>query len=634
MLSVSTAWNNMFKKNLIEEGLIKFVIEDYGTLYKKDIFSYRFVGRNHFLCDEYPQYNATMVAVYRDDYLNFNNFIGKKVEIYYGFKINGSEEYVKALTLLIDNIEISDDGRKATFTFKSKLAYLTDTFSILFYVSQLNGTLHFYNTFEDFVYEHICNWRQSEYIKAGGRDDNVRIFPSKITLGNAFQKLAFVNCCYIKLTADDKYYINDKCVDKPVNYPINILKYPHYTKMEQPTIVVVDWLDLDSPDNYQTCSIGYDYVSVSRYDQATHTWNGSTSKNMDNSSIFVLWETCTTETSLSVSYGAIDMYNDRYELYGQATSIGNIEFKNIGGYQYNNFYGVENGKVSIFDINIGSQAQADDIQAHVADYLSTQKEVELELRINPAYELLDELYFDNTNKRVIIEELTISFNKSFSGRIKGRFNDAFVAPVATTPTISGSGNTRKAQTTITNNNEFPISISNDLFFADEYGNEFSPNLVSLFESIDPDGGTYTYSETALIHGDFYNAVSSYNSNNLDTNFYIGFKKGSEKRLTKIYDRQKIRNAPEVDDVEYGGDWQIVISNTNPFDVVLSVHCSLGTNTHSVPANSTIILNTDNASYLDGSIMAKDLGDLDQDVYCWFTDSNNKISVNAIILAQD
>ena len=280
----------------MNEALIKFVIQDYGTLYKTDIYSYEFNGANRFLCDDYPKYEAILKTVMQPAYKVFNNFYRKKVEIYYGFKINGSDEYVKALTLFIENIEVSDDGRVATFTLKSKFAYLTTTLSgMLLYNSYPSGSFTWYAHFDDICQEAFGSG-YGDYTRAGGLDKYVRFLPTKITNGNAVQQQAFLNCCYLKLLSNGKFYINENIIDanKSSIDPLNILKYPHYTKMEYPTTVVVDWFDMDDYDFDPPITVvdfmGQFGTSYHPNPLPPSRW-GSKTDPIENEGAFICWDT-------------------------------------------------------------------------------------------------------------------------------------------------------------------------------------------------------------------------------------------------------------------------------------------------------------------------------------------------------
>lgn len=457
MLSVSNAWKNMFSENLISEALIKFVIQDYGTLYKTDIFSYEFNGSNRFLSDEYPEYNATLKVVMRDDYLNFNNFIRKQIEVYYGFVINGSDEYVKALTLYIDNIEVSDDGRVATFQLKSGLAYLTDTFSIELYASYKDGSIYYYYDFSGFLYSVIGS---GNYVFASSTNKSIRFLESKISKGNALQELAFVNCSYIKLQSDGKFYINQDILNANAYTidPINILNYPHYEKMEYPTTANVDWLDLDNTDNLQISTIGSDTLTPA-YQPIPAQWQAYSQRGIDNTSIFALYgvsKQSISSSSFIINSGRINLYNDQYEISLTTSGGGGFVDYTINGYQFNNFYGVSNNQVSIFNININDQTHANLIKSRVETYLSTQKEVELELRIDPSIELLDKVYYANDFKCLIVEKMTITFNGAYRGKISGRFDDTFIAPVVSNIVIGSGGTTYSFD--ITNPNPYPLTL--------------------------------------------------------------------------------------------------------------------------------------------------------------------------------
>lgn len=442
MLSVSNAWKNMFNNNLVGEALIKFDIENYGTLYKTDIFSYEFRGQNHFLCDIYPQYNATIKAVMRNLFYDFNYFKRKKVEIYYGFVINGSNEYVKAQTLYIDNISVSDDGRVATIELKSGFAYLTETLkNQTLYTSYPSGSFTWFLSFYS-----LCNdvFGSGNWIDDSGLNKNVRFLPSKITSGNAIQSLAFANGRFIKLQSDGKYFLGDqiKSVNTAFGNKLNILKYPHYTTMEYPTSVVVDWFDVENAVDYQISNIGSMFTFNTSYHPnplPSSRW-GQGEMDFDNENVFLLWgqlqytavDFNDQQTPMSYTSASLSIYNDKISFYykvdvsGHNATIKNI---NIRGYNFRNRYEIIDEQVSIFDINFNDQAHANAIQSRVADYLSSQKEVELDLRFDPSIELLDLFYFNGLSpKKMIVEELKITFNGSYRGQVKGRYDDLIIKP--------------------------------------------------------------------------------------------------------------------------------------------------------------------------------------------------------------
>ena len=288
MLSVSNAWKQMFNGNLIGEALIKFVVQDYGTLTRADIFSYKFSGKVSAITQEYPQYNATINLVMRNDYLNFNNFIGKSVDIYYGFIINGSEEYHKALTLYIDDMEISDDGRVATWYLKSLFAYMTKTISVWLYTQYYDNSITWRYNFTDILYELLNVQSSHSYTHTGSSNYNLRFFPSKITLGEALQEMCFMNCATLYVDSANTIQIKEMSFNSfELFNEHNLLNYPHITKAEKIENIIVEWLDFDTAN-----------LSISEVQNEVCTWRyypnpqPSTSRGyfefkLDNTSVFI-----------------------------------------------------------------------------------------------------------------------------------------------------------------------------------------------------------------------------------------------------------------------------------------------------------------------------------------------------------
>ena len=619
MLNVSNAWKQMFSENLVNEALIKFVIEDYGTLYKGDIFSYEFKGHNRFLCDDYPSYNATLKLVMRSDYLNFNNFIRKSVEIYYGFVINGSDEYVKALTLFIDEIEVSDDGRVATFYLKSIFAYLTDTFSIDLYTSFSNGVLSYDTYFVDFLNDVIGS---TNYTINEIENEKVRFLPSKISKGNAFQNLSFVNCYYIKLQSNGKFYLDSDVIDRYSIDKINLLRYPHITKMEYPANVIVDFLDLDNTIDVQVSSIATGgYIDV-RWDNVSSSFQGDYEKDIDNISVLldVLFVQYTIDNNV-ITNKTMFVKNDHCRINMIGSGVANVRNMSISGYQFNNFYGVVDDNVSIFDINILDQAQATLIQNRVETYLSTQRECEISLRFNPMIELLDVVYFANDERCILVEDMTITFNGAYKGTIKGRYDDTYIAPVVSDVSLGNTSYSFK----LTNNNLFEtIAI-----YEDELGNSYTMGAITIQQPNTTE--TYSQNYNAII-GTLKDKAKAKHDGNLDVNIYVRWSKGSSKsEKALLFARDVVKYAPIISNLDTANR-TFDITNNNVFDVDISFSYSGGSFEYgTIQAGETIHFDMTLVPELLDSFHAYDDNLLEDDVYCFFKDENGKLSSNTIIL---
>lgn len=415
MLSVSSAWKAMFKGNVVSEALIKFVVEDYGTLYKTDIFSYSFKGNVSTITKEYPNYSATLKLVMKNDYKTFSNFYGKYVDVYYGFKINGSDEYVKAIRLYIDDIDVSDDGRTATWFLKSILAYLTDTPSIA--LPNEEAVIDNF-PFSDFVSNYMSAY--STHI-GGSNDYYYRSFPSKITLGEALQKLCFVNCKTLYLDSTNTIQMVEKNYNPTyILDEINLVNYPHITRGDIFNNVDVDWLDL-SDTNLEITNVGvYELTTTG----SGGVFNKQQTTNLSQKSLLILTEACYAQkisgTGALTGYTITSNKNDKTTM-GVSSSTNNNTFNfYLGGYQYSDFVKTQNGYTSVFDININSQAQANKIKTWLTNYLSDNRRIELKMRFDPSIELQD-VVLTSKAKRFVVEEMQLDFKGSYQGTIKGKY---------------------------------------------------------------------------------------------------------------------------------------------------------------------------------------------------------------------
>lgn len=426
MINVSNAWKQMFNGNLIGEALIKFVVQDYGTLTRADIFSYKFSGRVNAITQDYPQYNATINLVMRNDYLNFNNFIGKSVDIYYGFIINGSEEYHKALTLYIDDMEISDDGRVATWYLKSIFAYLTATEQIELpqYLSDIDNLFHY-------DLPHFCsNHLSHTYSITGSIRHDRRALSPRITIGEALQELSFVNCKTLYVDSANTIQMKEMSFN---NFELfsehNLLNYPHIAKADKTTNVIVQWFDPNDTELTYTDVKEADIIAITK---VGYNWVGSQKVPLDQDDLFILTDFCsnakTGGTGTITNYNIGSHYNDEVNPNIIATASATSSLFKVRGYSYSNYVNIQDGYFTIFNININSQTHANQIGSWVSSYLSGNQTIELKVNFDPRFELLDCL-ITNKNKRFIIEELTIDYKNSYNATIKGRYwGDSLIAP--------------------------------------------------------------------------------------------------------------------------------------------------------------------------------------------------------------
>ena len=491
MLSVSNDWINMFNNNVLNEALIKFVLgNNQYTWTKKDIFSYSFKAKNRYLCDEYPEYNATIVVPTQSNFINnYSSYIGMKVDIYYGYVINGSDEYVKAITLYIDDMTISDDGRTTTISLISIFAKLTSTVSWELTRQSGSSAISYSIRYSDVVYDCF-----NDYQIVLSDDYYIRYLPSKITLGNALQELTFINRAYLKLLADDYVVVNMYVANKLPHNSLNILKHPHITKMEQPSDVVVSYIDLNNTDNVEIIDIATVRMDFS-YVPSIQKWRCIVNKDWNNSFAFVDWKICYRDnlTGATPSDESIIINNDFFEITALSSADSDYYF-HLRGYSFKDYTEYVDGKTTIFNFNISNQTHANNIKTRVQDYLSTQKNVELELRINPALEMLDLIYYENNYKNVIIEEMDIDFNGGYRGRIKGRYDDKTL-----TPTVSGAYIFHYGEYAIvfTNPYPFPLTIYVDYNGGDYFTFDIGANATKQITDDDfPELSPYTQDKEA------------------------------------------------------------------------------------------------------------------------------------------
>lgn len=637
---LTTLWDNFFKEHLLPEALIKFEIQDYGTLYKTDIYSYSFKGRSRWLCDEYPSFKAVIKAINRPEYSNYEDFIGKSVVVFYGFIRNGNDDYKEAMKLIIENLTISDDGRIATFELNSSFSKYTNTFKVRLQGIETEANFNTY-VYTKFLTD-MSNNGLGSYTRHSTGNYSYRTLPSKITVGQALQEMTFLNCACMRLNYSysmdrEQIKIEGDMFDDPINYPINILKHPHFEKIAHSSVVVVDFYsraDLRMEDAQYTYAterlMTTDNSGVSYYPyKKTKTIYFEMPDGVYLSTWFVWHSVAYTPDGMAqatrCSGDVLDttMYNTQMGINALSDVYGGSVDISISAVSYKNYISYEVDKTSIFHINITSQTQADAIKSRVENYLSSQKNIELQLRINPAFEILDTLFYDDTHKRVYIEELDIDFNGAYKGRVKGVYKDDFLPPVITHLAFDSS----KGEWTLKNNNhDFAVKP------AYEYEDGTQISSATLLTQISRNGGTKTtnaYYSPALL--DIEKIAKKYNQGKLDKDVYVYFKKdnGRSEHIL-LLNRNYLPTPPQVSYIQVETPWFIDITNPTDEDLTLIVWCSQGNRSYTIQAHQTLTLDENNCQELDDSIYAYRNSDLQDDVYCYFL-KDTAYSDNVIIL---
>lgn len=513
MLSVSNEWRAMFEKNLVSEALIKFDIENYGILTKRDVFSYTFKGKVNAVSQYYPEITARVEVIMREDYLDFNAFIGKYVDIYYGFVINGSDEYVKALKLYIDDIAVSDDGTRATFTLKSILAFLTENLSIELPIDEAEMVAQNYN-FTKFLNDALANY---SYVKSATTDYYYRHFNPKVTLGNALQEMCFTNLAYFSVNSDGDIVIKNL----PTSYnsfnikQINILNYPKITKQDVQRTFSSIWFNPNDDDVAKgnanasfeittTTAVGQNYRGTKTiYFEQDGLWTTDDLMNVIKIS--------GNGTLVSASY---TQKHNNYAVIGVVSTAYNTTFQiEPIGYSYNSYKQNVRNTTTAFSVNITTSAQSSAISNWLSYYFAPKKEISVNVRHNPMYELMDYVFVGNSFNYMFIEEMNVTFKGSYQATLKGRCNTS----VALYPTISVYSN--YAYITIFNQNDY-IEM---LYMEDGNGDNVTYNTWGIIESINPHSGkqwsnfTFSASDTKPKLG-YYLYLKS--QGQLDTDVYV------------------------------------------------------------------------------------------------------------------
>ena len=423
MLPVSNDWINMYRNNLLDEALIKLVFTGGRTLLKTDIYSYKFKGKVSIINQEYPYYRVEVETPQSFDVSN----IGNTCDIYYGLKVNGSDEYVKAIKMIVYDVVYNYLTKRYTILMHSKLDTLVNTFSIDLIeqsVDVASGSVTsttFTTTFSSFLYQQLGS---GNYTLSTLYDFAIRHLPPKISVGEAIQRLAFINAGTFYWGNDDKIkVISNPQYNNLIEYPrINFLQPVILTKNDLPTSVAVDYVNFNDIGTQKT-DFGEDNIS-GVYIPASQRFRFDKyySKNDDiviNANAFTR-DTITIPSNLDET---ITIYNDKVNvLVGDANQFDYSLY--MSGFIVRNYISISTNQISIFDVNITNSTHASRLRNYVSSYTSFREKAELNVRFNPMYELLDTIYFGEDDdyasmRYMVIEEMNIEFNGSFRATLKG-----------------------------------------------------------------------------------------------------------------------------------------------------------------------------------------------------------------------
>ena len=182
-LTRPTSWNTYFSKNFLTNCGLN-VLDSNGVLLlnKQAIQSFSYIGRNSYVCENYPNEEATLVVLNWNalptttkTYLTTKNNIIKVVYI-----IGGDGASPKSL--YIDGWELSDNKLSMTIKLKGILMSLTSQCSIMF------GNA-------DVVLNDVATNISIPINTTNISNYEIKFIPPKITYGELLQDMAITTCC-------------------------------------------------------------------------------------------------------------------------------------------------------------------------------------------------------------------------------------------------------------------------------------------------------------------------------------------------------------------------------------------------------------------------------------------------------
>lgn len=241
-------------------------------------------------------------------------------------------------------------------------------------------------------------------------------------------------------------------------------------------------------------------------------------------------------------------------------------------------------------------------------WLPFQDYIECDYRIDPRLELFDKIVVvdkSNNGHVVIVEEITINFNSSFSGKIRGRVLTTFDATVQPVTVVDYGDNFDCVH--FYNPNPFAVTVTVKL----SSGLTTSTNIASENDGTiwaDEDNRPMRAEKNKMLNHELVTDTMAETS-------MLGaptIKAGSETLVYYALKKPLIAH----NEITAGG-FDVVIVNQNNYPVTMTVTYSGGTLTFTIPANYYLQLNPNNASALSSSAQEKYYGDLGDVVDCMF-----------------
>lgn len=480
-LTRPTSWNTYFSKNFLTNcGLNVLDSNSVLLLNKQAIQSFSYIGRNSYVCENYPSEEATLVILNWNalptttkTYLTTRNNIIKVVYI-----IGGDGASPKSL--YIDGWELSDNKLSMTIKLKGILMSLTSQCSIRF------GNA-------DVVLNDVATNISIPINTSNISNYEIKFIPPKITYGEVLQNIAITTCCGFRYS--------------DVNQRIDFLSLPQTYFSYNPSNIYGNARIrlIEEEQNAVVCG-AYKRVGTNILRSFIREHNTSPSQ----ATTFYLYENCvdfeaqqTFPTSPSITKPFV-VYNDKliFSRTSQATTSNiNAFYVELEDYQGDN---VKNICSYLFYDN---DAQKSLVQTFVESVYAINKTIEFDCRIDPTIEALDLISIGGIG-RVYVEEVEIRYNGGYRGKIKGRLDDSIIPPLLTNLNTAYNN----WHFTITNNNDEHVSLFIHTSNGDE---EFGLNAHS---SITFDANYYPSLDDSF---------TAYNLGELDTDVYCYFKGSTE-----------------------------------------------------------------------------------------------------------
>lgn len=292
---------------------------------------------------------------------------------------------------------------------------------------------------------------------------------------------------------------------------------------------------------------------------------------------------------------------------------------------YTSYYRSNAGDTDFtLDLEIASDPDLGVVSSHYTYWLNHWHNLNLNVRLDPKYTIGDVLKNDAYGS-FIIEDIEATYNGGYSGAIKGRI----ITPKIKAPILKSK--------TITSATSYSFEIYNP-------NTDYNVDLLVAYN-----GGTlsFTISPLETITLDYSNAsqlstdVANWLVENLssDVNAYFEYEDdyGSvvDSDNTILLETNKL-HAPILSNLNLvsNTDYSFEITNDNDVELELYFYRSSGElyDTYTLQPHETMVFNYDNLSEISTDVYYWLLGELEDDVYCWFRNANTGITTdNTIIL---